>query len=237
MNTPQPDILPEDGNIDTDGKTTKDYGAKQTPGGGQGDEERNRRPVLGALLFFLLILCLAAAMVLFAPEIQSALLVQDGDTATPADSGDGGSADDGSADGGSTDGDSVTPLVDITPGGTCGDGTCSEGENSDLCGQDCQCNDNGVADPGEGCGCLDVVCDGEEITGVCGGPCPAGQCAGGLSCLNGVCWDSTICGGGEPSDGGDDDGGGGSGPGPVCGDGKCNGNESSRSCPSDCGKP
>ena len=41
----------------------------------------------------------------------------------------------------------------------CGDGVCDPTtENSDLCEADCECVDNGIADPGEGCGCKDVIC-------------------------------------------------------------------------------
>jgi hypothetical protein len=88
---------------------------------------------------------------------------------------------------------------------TCGDGTCNPTcENSDLCPADCGCVDNGVKDPGEGCNCRDVVCEGEDPGTVCGGPCGAGgTCAAGLECTSaGICWSNTICQpGGDPGGG------------------------------------
>ena len=77
----------------------------------------------------------------------------------------------------------------------CGDGTCDPtSENSDLCVIDCPCNDNGVADPGEGCGCRDVVCEGEKLRTACGTPCDVtGECPEGLSCFRGVCWEDCVC--------------------------------------------
>jgi hypothetical protein len=78
---------------------------------------------------------------------------------------------------------------------SCGDGVCQAGENSDLCSQDCECIDNGVIDPSEGCGCADVLCEGEDPATGCGVPCPTGACGGGLTCTDGMCWDGCICGG------------------------------------------
>ena len=78
--------------------------------------------------------------------------------------------------------------------GVCGNGVCNASENSDICPADCACIDNGVVDAGEGCGCRDVLCEGETSQFVCGSPC-SGSCGGGLSCLNGVCWDACLCDG------------------------------------------
>jgi hypothetical protein len=79
----------------------------------------------------------------------------------------------------------------------CGDGVCDPAtENSDLCGADCECVDNGVVDPGEGCGCKDVLCEREDPLTACGTPCgPEGQCPDGLTCNNESqrCWDSVLC--------------------------------------------
>jgi hypothetical protein len=79
----------------------------------------------------------------------------------------------------------------------CGDGVCDPaGENSDLCHADCECVDDGVADPGEGCGCKDVICEDEAPITACGTPCGEdGQCPDGLQCDNTSqwCWDSVLC--------------------------------------------
>lgn len=85
--------------------------------------------------------------------------------------------------------DSGTPVVV----GVCGDGVCTvETENSDLCAADCVCVDDGVCSPGEGSGCLDCG----SLAGACGTVCTASsQCAGGLACAGGVCWDACTCGG------------------------------------------
>ena len=105
---------------------------------------------------------------------------------------------------------------------TCGNGVCDLGtENNDLCPEDCQCIDNGVEDPGEGCGCKDVLCEGEAPESACGSPCEEGDtCGNGLRCEGGACWDATICAPLEPkpvvSHGSDDEEGGGGGGGGVC---------------------
>lgn len=77
----------------------------------------------------------------------------------------------------------------------CGDGYCNTStENTDTCMADCPCTDNGVADPGEGCGCRDVVCEDEKITSACGTLCDVtGECPEGLSCFEGVCWEDCAC--------------------------------------------
>jgi hypothetical protein len=80
---------------------------------------------------------------------------------------------------------------------TCGNGVCDlSTENNDLCPEDCQCIDNGVEDPGEGCNCKDVICDGEgEDSGsACGTYVgPDGECPGNLVNSGGVCWDRCEC--------------------------------------------
>jgi hypothetical protein len=94
------------------------------------------------------------------------------------------------------------PGVANADGAVCGDAVCDPAtENSDLCHADCECVDNGVTDPGEGCGCKDVICEGEDPVTACGTPCgEQGQCPDGLSCDNtgGQCWDSAICAPLEP---------------------------------------
>ena len=77
----------------------------------------------------------------------------------------------------------------------CGDGVCDPtSENTDLCAADCECTDNGVASPGEGCNCRDVVCATEKPRTACGTPCgAAGECPAGLACFQGVCWEDCIC--------------------------------------------
>jgi hypothetical protein len=77
----------------------------------------------------------------------------------------------------------------------CGDGYCdTTTENTDLCMIDCPCTDNGTADPGEGCGCRDVVCEDEKLTTACGTPCgEEGECPEGLACFRGVCWEDCAC--------------------------------------------
>ena len=98
----------------------------------------------------------------------------------------------------------MTPgQISLADGDTCGDGVCSATENSDLCATDCGCVDNGVADPGEGCGCKDVVCDSEPLSSACGtfagenNECPFKTLSDGttqsLSEYQGVCWDSCEC--------------------------------------------
>ena len=108
---------------------------------------------------------------------------------------------------------------DEIPAG-CGDGVCDPTiENNDLCPEDCQCTDNGVVDPGEGCGCKDVVCDYEPLSSACGtfagenGECPSKLQDDGttksLSEWYGVCWDACECEGKcteEDEDDGDGDG-------------------------------
>lgn len=77
----------------------------------------------------------------------------------------------------------------------CGNGVCDTGcENSDLCGDDCSCEDNALCEPGEGCGCRDCICDGENEDDLCGVRCPSGECSGGMSCV-GRCWDPCLCAG------------------------------------------
>jgi hypothetical protein len=93
------------------------------------------------------------------------------------------------------------PRVANANGSTCGDAVCDPAtENSDLCHEDCECVDNGVADPGEGCGCKDVICEGEDPITACGTPCgEEGQCPDGFRCDKGEwCWDSVICAPLEP---------------------------------------
>jgi hypothetical protein len=84
----------------------------------------------------------------------------------------------------------------------CGDAVCDPAtENSDLCHADCECVDNGVADTSEGCGCKDMICEGEDPITACGTPCgEEGQCPDGLRCDNTGewCWDSVICAPLEP---------------------------------------
>ncbi len=77
-------------------------------------------------------------------------------------------------------------------GCVCGDGICDPAcENTDNCPQDCQCTDDGVCGPGEGANCRDCG----DTAGGCGNPCAdSSQCAAGLSCFEGRCWDSCICG-------------------------------------------
>ena len=77
----------------------------------------------------------------------------------------------------------------------CGDGVCDPAtENTDLCAADCECTDNGVAGPGEGCDCRDVVCATEKLRTACGTPCgAAGECPAGLACFQGVCWEDCLC--------------------------------------------
>ena len=102
---------------------------------------------------------------------------------------------------------------------TCGDGVCQATENSDLCIADCECHDNGIADPGEGCGCKDVVCAslGEGPKSACGTPCnETYYCPEGLSCYKGTCWNGFLCAGDTGVE--EESGGGGGGsctPGPV----------------------
>lgn len=88
-----------------------------------------------------------------------------------------------------------------TPAPVCGDLVCDAiTENTDVCA-DCQCIDNGMVDPGEGCNCRDVVCQGEELVSSCGSPCSvSGLCGSGLACSGGVCWDAFICQGIVPED-------------------------------------
>ena len=93
------------------------------------------------------------------------------------------------------------PGVASADEAVCGDAVCASTENSDLCAADCGCVDNGVADPGEGCGCKDVICEGEDPITACGTPCGEdGQCPDGLRCDNSAewCWDSVICAPLEP---------------------------------------
>jgi len=77
----------------------------------------------------------------------------------------------------------------------CGDGVCDpNSENSDLCAADCSCTDNGVAGPGEGCNCRDVVCADEKLRTACGTLCDeTGVCPEGLACFQGVCWEDCLC--------------------------------------------
>jgi hypothetical protein len=93
------------------------------------------------------------------------------------------------------------PGVANAVGPVCGDGVCDPAtENSDLCHTDCECTDNGVADPGEGCGCKDVICEGEDPITACGTPCgEQGECPDGFRCDKGMwCWDAVICAPLEP---------------------------------------
>ena len=57
------------------------------------------------------------------------------------------------------------------------------------------CVDDGVARPGEGCDCKDVVCasTGEGPESACGTLCPTNECPDGLACFRGVCWNASIC--------------------------------------------
>lgn len=108
------------------------------------------------------------------------------------------------------------------PIAACGDSVCDPAaENSDLCPADCQCVDDGVCSPGEGSSCRDCG----SAAGTCGAACSdSSQCAGGLSCAGGVCWDACTCGGDCAGTTGTSGGAqGGSGGGPVCGvlDGIC----------------
>lgn len=93
-----------------------------------------------------------------------------------------------------------SPVFDVQAIDTCGDGVCDGIENSDTCLQDCECVDNGIADPGEGCGCKDVVCADEDLITACGTNCgPNGECPDGLVCATGgVCWDAVTCAPLEP---------------------------------------
>ncbi len=107
------------------------------------------------------------------------------------------------------------PGEPVTTGAVCGDGVCTtSAENSDLCPQDCPCADDGVCSVGEGANCRDCG----SAAGACGAVCSdSSQCAGGLSCAGGVCWDACACGGDC----------GGTGGGPVCG-------PADRVCPAGC---
>ncbi len=84
---------------------------------------------------------------------------------------------------------SVSFAVDAT----CGDEVCSPTENNDLCPDDCHCNDNGIVEPSEGCGCKDKVCEGESNADLCGVPATNGECPEGLKEHDGVCWDACLC--------------------------------------------
>jgi len=88
----------------------------------------------------------------------------------------------------------VVPAVAATYD-ACGDGVCDpNSENTDLCAADCECTDNGVADPGEGCNCRDVVCADEKLRTACGTLCDeTGVCPEGLACFRGVCWEDCLC--------------------------------------------
>ncbi len=88
-----------------------------------------------------------------------------------------------------------SPVFDVLAVDTCGNGVCDRTENSDSCLADCNCVDNGIVDPGEGCSCKDAVCEGEGLITACGTHCgPNGECPGGLVCANGdVCWDGEVC--------------------------------------------
>ena len=81
--------------------------------------------------------------------------------------------------------------------GTCGNNVCDPNENSDICPNDCQCQDNGQVDPGEGCGCKDVVCQDEGQASACGSACPTGVCGNGLTCDQGFCT-GPLCPGQQP---------------------------------------
>ncbi len=88
------------------------------------------------------------------------------------------------------------PMVSVNAAvDACGDGICdTDSENNDLCPEDCQCIDNGVEDPGEGCGCKDVICEGEAIRSACGTPVGAdGECPGNLVDSGGICWSRCEC--------------------------------------------
>lgn len=87
----------------------------------------------------------------------------------------------------------------------CGDGVCDPTqENNDLCPADCQCTDNGMVDPGEGCGCRDLVCEDEDVSTACGTPCGfRGACPEGLTCHNEVCWSPASCGPGPEAEEGE----------------------------------
>jgi hypothetical protein len=87
----------------------------------------------------------------------------------------------------------LSPPTTGESGPVCGDGICQADENSDLCNQDCECVDNGTAEPSEGCNCADVLCEGEDPATVCGAPCPTGLCSGGLACIGGTCQDAADC--------------------------------------------
>lgn len=77
----------------------------------------------------------------------------------------------------------------------CGDGVCDTSrENNDLCPEDCHCNDNGIVDPGEGCGCKDMICEDETVASACGTFVGEnGECPGDLVDFGGVCWDRCTC--------------------------------------------
>lgn len=77
----------------------------------------------------------------------------------------------------------------------CGDGVCdTTSENNDLCPDDCQCIDNGIVDPSEGCGCKDMICTGETSASACGTFAgPNGECPGDLVEFSGVCWSRCEC--------------------------------------------
>lgn len=96
--------------------------------------------------------------------------------------------------------DGPIPICNLDA--TCGNGVCDPYcENSDLCAADCPCVDDGVCAQGESTACRDCGDPG----GACGVACPTGQCGGGLTCLNGICWDAGLCGGDDqPAPEGDD---------------------------------
>jgi hypothetical protein len=126
------------------------------------------------------------------------------------------------------------PIDVVNDTGSCGDGTCDDGETCTTCPMDCgfcqTCGD-GTCESGETCSscpqdcgacktCGDGFCDdGEDCTtcpqdcGVCMS-CGDGQCTGTENCTN--------C----PADCGKCVG---------CGDGVCSADETCVSCPQDCG--
>lgn len=106
------------------------------------------------------------------------------------------------------------PVVPVTlpEEETCGNGICGDGENSDVCADDCYCKDNGICEASEGFGCRDCQGPEEEVASLCGSPCPTGECGGGLSCSDGICWDACTCGGDCSEDDDDEK----AGCGPIC---------------------
>lgn len=179
-------------------------------------EEQNRRLPLWLLLLLLLLLFLLGLWgfssinqdVLGEEETQNE---QVGDeptdeptsTATPTDTptpgGDGEEEEGAPSDPTPTNTlapeDEPPPIVPVNdPEPECGNGICEDGENSDLCREDCGCVDDGICNPDEeGYGCRDCQGPDEELASVCGSACPTGECAGGLSCTGGVCWQACVC--------------------------------------------